>query len=332
MLTIFLAQPLGMGTELKFMKMLKPYLPLAAFIIAVCLSCNSSEEEQPDLPDETTDEPIMDADAEVKKLAGDFGFTEGPAADSEGNVYFTDQPNDEILTWSVDNTLSVFDSNSGRSNGLFFDNEGRLLAAADSANQLRRYSIQDTTFQVLLDDYEDKRFNGPNDIWVDEKGGIYFTDPYYQRDWWERQQGELVNQDVYYLAPGADEARVVASGLQQPNGIIGSLEDDILYVADIGAGNTFRYSIQEDGNLTGKKIFVNQGSDGMTIDERGNIYLTGNGVHVFSPIGEAVTHIPINENWTANVSFGGREHKTLFITASEGLYSVDMNVRGNMRY
>ena len=116
--------------------------------------------------------------------------------------------------------------------------------------------------------------------------------------------------------------------LKQPNGIIGTPDGKLLYVADIGAGKTYRYHIQADGTLTEKKLFCELGSDGMTIDNEGNIYLTGKGVSVFDPAGKKIEQIDVPEAWTANVCFGGKDRRTLFITASKGLYGSQMTVRG----
>jgi gluconolactonase len=120
----------------------------------------------------------------------------------------------------------------------------------------------------------------------------------------------------------------VINDLKQPNGIIGTPDGKTLYVADIKAGKTYKYLIQADGSLTGKTLFASMGSDGMTIDKKGNIYLTGKGVTVFNSKGEKIDHIPVDAGWTANVCFGGKEMKTLFITASESFYGLKMKVAG----
>jgi len=116
--------------------------------------------------------------------------------------------------------------------------------------------------------------------------------------------------------------------LKQPNGIIGTPDGQTLYVADIGAGKTYRYQIQPDGSVKEKKIFCELGSDGMTIDNEGNVYLTGKGVSVFDSSGEKLEQIDVPERWTANVCFGGKERHTLFITASKSFYGLQMRVKG----
>jgi gluconolactonase len=133
---------------------------------------------------------------------------------------------------------------------------------------------------------------------------------------------------VYYLAPDHQTLTRVIEDLKQPNGIIGTPDGKLLYVADIGAGKTYRYSTQPDGALKEKKLFCEMGSDGMTIDSAGNIYLTGKGVSVFDSSGKKIEHIEVPENWTANVCFGGKDKQTLFITATKSLYGLHMRVSG----
>lgn len=272
---------------------------------------------------------IIAAEAELTLVADGFEFTEGPAVDKLGNVYFTDQPNDRIIKWNAnDNTVSDYLKPAGRSNGLYFDNEWNLLAAADEKNELWHID-SNKKVTVLINDFDGKKLNGPNDIWVDSKGGIYFTDPYYQRPWWTHKVPEQKEKRVYYLAKNTDVARIVAdNNLIQPNGIIGTPDGKTLYIADIGDKKTYSYNIEKNGNLSNKKLFVNMGSDGMTIDHLGNVYLTGNGVTVFNSSGEQIAHIVVPENWTANVTFGGKNRKTLFITAMDSVYTLEMTVHG----
>jgi gluconolactonase len=270
---------------------------------------------------------IIAPGATVEKVADGFSFTEGPAVDSKGNVYFTDQPNNRILVWSVDGKLSEFGS-FGRANGLYFDRDGRLLSCSDQDNEIWSISM-DGSYTVLVSSAEGKKLNGPNDLWVHRKGGIYFTDPLYKRGYWTRdpnmqQKGEY----VYYLKPDRKTIVKVATDLKKPNGIVGTPNGKKLYVADIGDNKTYMYDIRPDGSLENKKLFAPMGSDGMTIDNKGNIYLTGKGVTVFNSKGEQIEHIAVDANWSANVCFGGKDMKTLFITASQYLYSIRMKVKG----
>jgi gluconolactonase len=270
---------------------------------------------------------IVAPGAEVETLAEEFAFTEGPASDAAGNVLFTDQPNDRILKWSTDGNLSTFMQPCGRSNGLCFDAQGNLWACADAKNELWCIDPEGKV-TVVVKDYQGKLLNGPNDLWIRPDGGIYFTDPFYKRPYWNRGPQEQEGQCVYFLAPDRKTLLRVTDDLQTPNGVIGTPDGKTLYVADLRAKKTYAYDIQPDGTLQNKRLFCEMGSDGMTIDNRGNVYLTGKGVTVFDPSGKQIAHIPVDARWTANVCFGGRDGHTLFITASKGLYSVRMRVKG----
>lgn len=167
------------------------------------------------------DTGITKAGAMPQLVSKGFGFTEGPAADKHGNIFFTDQPNNKIWKYDTNGKLSVFLENSGRANGLCFDKKGNLLACADEQNQLWSISPRGKV-TVLLNDYKGKKLNGPNDLWVHPGGGVYVTDPYYQRSYWTRKEPQIAGEKVYYLAKGALEAVPVIQNLQQPNGITGT--------------------------------------------------------------------------------------------------------------
>ncbi len=264
--------------------------------------------------------------AVVRKLAGGFRFTEGPTADAAGNVYFTDQPNDRIHVWRVEGRLETLLEPAGRSNGLCFDGKGALWACADGQNELWKIDVASRQHEVVLKDRDGKLFNGPNDVWTRPGGGLYFTDPLFKRPYWKhRDPAPQLPRLVYYLAPGG-KLSVADEKTRQPNGIVGSPDGKRLYVADAGA--ILAYDIQEDGSLASRRVFCKAGSDGMTLDEQGNLYLTGKGVQVYNGNGEQIGQIDVPENWTANICFGGPERKTLFITASTGLYALDMRVTG----
>lgn len=290
---------------------------LVLAIVAACVTGFAAEETA----------GIAAPGAALEKLSGEFEFTEGPAADPAGNVYFTDQPNDRIMKWSVDGALTAFMQPSGRANGLCFDKEGFLWACADEKNQLWRISPEKKV-EVLIDKHEGKLLNGPNDLWLRPDGGAYFTDPFYKRSYWDRETMEQPCQGVYFLAPDRKTVTRVIDDLEQPNGIIGTPDGKTLYVTDIHAKKTYAYAIQEDGSLAAKTLFCEMGSDGMTIDNKGNVYLTGKGVFVFDKAGKQIDHIAVDEPWTANVSFGGKNMEYLFITASKGLYRLQTRVKG----
>jgi gluconolactonase len=276
-------------------------------------------------------EGVVAPGAKLEKLAGDFLFTEGPTCDTNGNVFFTDQPNDRILEWSTDGRLTTFLQPAGRANGMYFDANGNLIACADEHNQL--WSIApDKTVTVLVKDFHGKYLNGPNDVWVAPNGGMFITDPFYRRKWWDHDLMAMTNEEVFYLSPDRANLVMVTDDLKKPNGITGTPDGKKLYVADIRADQTWRYDILPGGSLTNKTLFTAKGSDGMTIDERGNLYLCANGqtngVTVFDPGGNKIDHIDVPEKWSANVCFGGKDRQTLFITASTSLYSIRMNVKG----
>ncbi len=265
--------------------------------------------------------------ATLEKLAGGFIFTEGATCDRNGNVFFVDQPNDRIMEWSVDGKLSTFMQPSGHANGMEFDTNGNLIVCADEHNQL--WSIApDKTVTVLVTNFEGKYLNGPNDVWIAPSGGIYITDPFYRRTWWDHTAPALPSEEVFYLTPDRKTLMRVTDDLRKPNGITGTPDGKTLYVGDIGAGKTWRYDIQPDGTLTNKTFFCQHGSDGMTIDNVGDLYLCGLGVSIFDPRGIRIGHISVPEAWTGNLCFGGKDRKTLYIAASQSLYSIRMIARG----
>lgn len=277
------------------------------------------------MPALRADESLVAPGGKVEKLATGFVFTEGPAPDADGNVYFSDIPNNRIHKWSLDGKLSTFKEDSGASNGLFFDKKGNLLACLGANKGRRRLvSIDPSGKETLLaDKYDGKLLNSPNDLWIAPSGGVYFSDPRYSGD-------ESVDQDgqhVYYLSPVRKELIRVTNDLKRPNGVIGTPDGKKLYVADTTFRKIFVFAIQPDGTLADRKEFAPQGSDGMTMDEKGNVYLTNQSVAVYDPTGKKIENIAVPEP-PANCSFGGKDRKTLFITARTSLYAVPMAVRG----
>ncbi|MGE5420649.1 MAG: SMP-30/gluconolactonase/LRE family protein [Chloroflexota bacterium] len=274
-----------------------------------------------------TIDDILEPGTKAEKLADGFQFTEGPSADSKGNVCFTDQPNDRIMKWSTAGELSTFMQPSGRSNGLAFDKDDNLWSCADEKNEIWKISPA-RKVEVIPSLYLGKAFNGPNDLWIHPKGGIYFTDPFYKRSWWDHQNMPQEIQAVYFMSPDHKTITRLTDDLLQPNGIVGTPDGKKLFVADIKANKTWSYSINKDGSLSDKELFCELGSDGMTIDSKGNIYLTGKGVTIFDKTGKKLGNIEIPENWTANVCFGDKDLKSLFITASKGFYRIRTKVKG----
>ena len=264
----------------------------------------------------------------VKLISDQFSFTEGPVAGKKGIFYFTDQPNDKIWKYNASkNKLKLFVAGTGRANGLYLNKRGNIVACADEKGELRKFSEKGKS-TVVLNNIGGKRMNGPNDLWIDEVGGIYFTDPFYKRDYWSHSEMQIDGEYVYYLAPGAGKPVVVISDFVKPNGIIGSADGKYLFATDIGDWKTYRFNIEENGYLSNKILFAPIGSDGLTLDEKGNLYLTGNGVLVYDSSGNKIAHIPVPADWTSNVTFGGKKKDILFITAGKGIYTLKMNLKG----
>ncbi len=264
------------------------------------------------------------------KLVGDgYQFTEGPTADEAGNVYFTDQPNDRIIHFDFGSgKATTWMQPSGRSNGLFFVAPDRMIACADANNELWSIDIQTKEHKVLAGGFGGRRLGGPNDCWVDRDGSIYFTDPLYKRPYWTQTFADDHPRGVYRLSPTGTITQVL-DDLKQPNGIVGDAGKRLLFVADINAKRTYRYRIAEDGSLVDKQQFCESGSDGMTLDQQGNLYLTGNkGVTVYDRNGKMIQVIPVPRGWTANVTFAGPENRHLFITAGDAVFVIEMNVAG----
>ena len=271
---------------------------------------------------------IVAPGATLQKLAGGFAYTEGATCDTNGNVFFVDQPNNRIMEWNTEaGKLSVFMQPSGHANGMEFDASNNLIACADEHNQLWQIA-PDKAVTVLVTNYEGKYLNGPNDVWITPKGGIYITDPFYLRSWWDHTVMALPGQEVFYLSPDRKTLKRVTEDLREPNGITGTPDGKTLFVSDLRAGQTWSYDILPDGSLTNKTLFCRKGSDGMTIDRLGNLYLTGLGVSIFDRRGNRIGHIEVPEQWTGNLCFGGKDHRTLYIAASTSLYSIEMRVRG----
>jgi len=319
--------------------------------------------------------PTIPAGAKVEKLATlptesytvGQPFTEGATCAPNGDVFFVDQNSSKILRWSVaDHKLSVFMHPSGYANGMSFDAHGNLIACADERNELWSISITETEtipypkkvnpdvgerptgatitlpkHTVILEGhYDGKPLNGPNDVWIQPDGSIFFTDFFWPREWWTPGRGEEQDmQTVYYLSPDRKTlTRAIPEFLStkgqpaRPNGIVGTPDGKTLYVADLGGRETWSFAVQPDGSLTDKKLVCSFGSDGMTLDNQGNLYLSVYGrtpgvtvVNVKS--GQQIGFIPVPEA-PANMCFGGPNHDTLYITARTGFYSIPTNVKG----
>ncbi|HZL10232.1 MAG TPA: SMP-30/gluconolactonase/LRE family protein [Prolixibacteraceae bacterium] len=271
-------------------------------------------------------ESLIEKGAKVTKAGGGYLFTEGPSVAPDGRVFFTDQPNDKIEVWSEDGTITTYLQPCGRSNGTYFNQKGELVACADLSNRLVIIR-PDKQMKTIAENYDGKHLNAPNDLWIAPEGGIYFSDPYYFRDYWEAGHQELQDvRGVYYLNPEGKLIRVI-DDYKQPNGLIGTPDGKTLYVSDINDGKIWKYSINQDGTLSNKTLFAPEGSDGMTIDNQGNVYLTNKTVSVFDKTGKKIAAIEIPEQ-PSNVCFGGKKRNILFITARTSVYTLKMKVKG----
>ena len=269
---------------------------------------------------------LIAEDAKVTKVGSGYAFTEGPSVAPDGLVFFTDQPNDKIYIWSEKGTISTFMQSCERSNGTYFNKKGELVACADLHNRLIVFGM-DGKQRTIAENYDGQPLNAPNDLWIAPNGGIYFSDPYYARDYWEPGRKEMQDKrGVYYLNPEGKVIRVI-DDYKQPNGLIGTPDGKTLYVSDIDDRKIWKYDIQADGTLANKTFFAPEGSDGMTIDNQGNVYLTNRYVSVFDKNGKKITNIEVPE-MPSNICFGGKNRDILFITARTSVYTLKMKVKG----
>jgi gluconolactonase len=339
---------------------------LAAVMVSFCFSYTGTvaatgPAHKPRPPHEVIPVEIYDPQGLVSRgphgqlviMEDGFSFTEGPAVDRRGNVFFTDQPNDRIWRWDArSHKVTLFLEGTGRSNGMAFDRDGNLIAAADMYGELWKI-YPNGKHKVLVDNHDGKLLNGPNDVWINPKnGGMYITDPMFPRPYWEaddpRRQGwppthseqspQGKGGHVYYLPPGARQlVRVTSDELgwesdAWPNGVVGTPDGKTLYVnkwAGDNKGGTWAFDIKRNGKLANMRKFTDWGGDGMSMDEKGNIYISnGQGVMGFDPDGNHILTIPTGAGATNN-TFAGTDGRTLFITGPvDKVTAIRMNVKG----
>lgn len=278
----------------------------------------------------------VESGATVKKLAGGMKFTEGPVwLPKDNKLVFSDIPNSKLMQWNEADGLSVY-RESENANGNILDLEGRIISCQHGARNVIRIEADGTT-TVLADKFDGKRFNSPNDVAVKSDGTLWFTDP----PWGLTEPHEIPGHWVYKLEPKTGKVEVIHKYLAMPNGIVFSPDESRIYIADTGGhprhpnpdfhnlpATIQCHAIGSDGKL-GKKLFhIDAGSDGMAVDVLGNIYTTTGGkVHVYDADGKKLEQIDVPEG-PANVCFGGKDYKTLFITARTSLYSLRMKHAG----
>jgi gluconolactonase len=267
------------------------------------------------------------------KLHGGFKFTEGPAADKDGNLYFTDIPEEKIYKVDPQGKLSVFREKSGHANGLMVNAKGEIVAC-EMDGRIVAISPDGKSVRPLVEMHEGKRFNAPNDLVLDKQGGVYFTDPAFRAPT-PLPQGKT---RVYYLSARGQVARLI-DDLPNPNGVILSPDEKTLYVIPTGQAEMKSYPVLEPGKLGEGKVFCRlrqaegkkgTGGDGLAVDVNGNLYITsGLGLQVFNSSGKALGIIQFPEQ-PANVTFGGPDGKMLYVTARTSLYRVPMAVAGHV--
>lgn len=281
-------------------------------------------------------------DVELRKHYTGTEWAEGPAYvpgrnGSDGFVVFSDVPNNRMLKFDpADGTTTVFREPSHFSNGNTIDNEGRLVTCEHLRHAISRLE-HDGTHHVLVDSFEGKKLNSPNDLVVKSDGSIWFTDPPYGilsgREG-NARQSELDGNYVYRLEPESGEISIVVTELDRPNGLAFSPDESVLYVADSGEPrNVAAFDVNSDGkSLSNFRIFavVRPGiADGFRCDVQGNIWTSAHdGIHCFTPEGELIGKILVPEQRTANCTFGDEDRKTLYICGDVSLYSVRLNVAG----
>lgn len=277
---------------------------------------------------------IVPDGAKAELLQGGFKFTEGPALAPDGRIFFSDIPNNRIHVYDpASGQIAVHREDTGGANGLMFHADGSLLACEGGNGQV---TVQKGSGEArpVAKERNGARFNAPNDLDIDARGGIYFTDPNYRK--------EPLAQDkeaVYYIAPGWEPGKAtvtrVVDDCVKPNGVIISLDGKTLYVCDNGANKVRAYDVDpQTGACSNGRDFASmeegqpRGGDGMTIDEAGNLYVTAQKwVWVFSPEGKTAAKIEVPEN-PANCVFGAKGTKSLYITARTGFYKIKLNRDG----
>ncbi|TLD69082.1 SMP-30/gluconolactonase/LRE family protein [Phragmitibacter flavus] len=270
---------------------------------------------------------IATPDAKVELIQGGFKFTEGPAVSPTGQIYFTDIPNNRIHVYDpVSKKLEIHRENTGAANGLMFDSTGALIAC-EGGNRIVTRQVFGEEPKPIATAWNGKKLNSPNDLDIDLKGGIYFTDPRYGKG----DNREIDIEAVYYLPPNGGEVIQVVSDLKKPNGIALSPDRKTLYVADNGAGSLHAYDVNDtDGTLTNARLISPEvpGCDGMCVDTSGNLFVTTKeGVKIFTPTGTHLGTIAVPEG-PANCTFGAQGTKTLYITARTGFYQIQLGVDG----
>jgi gluconolactonase len=283
---------------------------------------------------------LVDENAEVEQVATGFTFTEGPIWMPDGSLHFSDMPADKRRRWHPTEGVTVLRDPSNKCNGMTLDNDGNLIVCEHVTSSVVRES-PDGSRETLATHWQGKELNSPNDVIVARDGSILFTDPTYGRMpgfGLEREQ-ELDSQGIYRLPAGGGELELLVNDFAQPNGLCFSRDESLLYVNDTDRAHIRVFDVGADHRLSNGRVFaesIGTGDlstgelvDGMKLDERGNVYVTGpKGVWVFDSEGEHLGTIQVPEN-VGNINWGGDDWRTLYIPASTSIYRVQMKVAGN---
>lgn len=278
---------------------------------------------------------LIDADAQLEQLGTGCEFTEGPVWHAEGKfLLFSDIPANQMKKWTAEEGITNFRVPSGKSNGLTYDKQGRLVTC-EHANRRVSRTEADGTVVTIASHYEGKRLNSPNDLIVKSDGSIYFSDPPYglTADYGVEGEQDLDFQGVYRLSPDGQTVTLLVDDFDRPNGLCFSPDESILYINDTERMHIRVFDVQADGTIANGRIFAEEEGDdgvpdGMKVDVHGNVYLTGpGGIWIFDTSGEHLGVIQISEQ-AANLGWGGDDWSTLFITASTSLYSIQCKVSG----
>ena len=278
---------------------------------------------------------ILEPGTKVEKLAGDLKFIEGPVwvpdkSEQGGHLLFSDIPDNVIYKWSEGGKPTAFRQPCGSTNGHTLDKQGRLLSCEHTGRRVSR-TEKDGKVVTLADTYEGKKLNSPNDIVVKSDGGIYFTDPPYGI---QKEQEELGFSGVYRIGKD-NKLTLLTKQFPRPNGLAFSPDEKKLYINDSQENYIYVFDVKADGTLANGKLFANLTSpgkdgvaDGLKVDIKGNLYTTGpEGVWIYAPEGKLLGKI-IPPEVPANVGWGGKDYKTLYLTARTGLYRVRLNIPG----
>jgi gluconolactonase len=358
-LTLTGISPTAMGSDALFdrIELLNRPAPLSSTTLA--MNQAQPKPEGRDLAQVGLPQSLL-APEPATTVAARVALLEGPAVDAKGNLYFSDIYNNRIYAMTPQGQISVFRDDSGRTNGNTFDDQGRLISCEGAEQgpggrrRIVRTDLKTGTVEVLTERHEGKRYNSPNDVCVDTKGRIWFTDPYYSED---RSTLEMDAEAIYRIDPDGTVTRVLAQPeIERPNGLAITPDARTLYVVDShtrpgGNRKIWAFDVAEQGTLTNRRLVFDfgkgRGGDGVRLDVEGRLWVAAGiafprhsgetadvppGVYVITPNGVLLGRIPIPEDLTTNLTFGGPDRKTLYVTSGKSIYRIPLAVSGYALY